>query len=155
MTTPGRKELVEGLDVGGDAGHQPSDRIAVEVRDAEPLQVLEDLEPKVAHDALADVGRDQRLHVLQHELEEEGAERDERQGAQHAEVALGHGDVERALGQQRVDQRQSGRCHEAQQRQRRLPAIGAEVPHQPAQQGGVVGRGSLVFGEFSHRNQLR
>ena len=43
VTTPRGEELVERLDVGGDPSHQPADGVPVEVRDAEPLQVLEDL----------------------------------------------------------------------------------------------------------------
>ena len=63
------------------------DRVPVEVRNAETLQVREDLEAQVAHDALADVGGHQLLRVGQHELDQQRAQGDEREGAQQAEVA--------------------------------------------------------------------
>ena len=50
----GGEELVQRLDVGRHPGHQPADRIPVEVGDAEPLQMAEDLHPEVVHHPLAD-----------------------------------------------------------------------------------------------------
>ena len=49
----GREQLVQRLHVGGDPGHQPADRIPVEVADAQPLQVGEDLHSEVVHHPLA------------------------------------------------------------------------------------------------------
>ena len=40
---PRGEQLVERLHVRGDPGHQPADRVSVEVADAEALQVREDL----------------------------------------------------------------------------------------------------------------
>ena len=57
VTSPGGEQLVQGLDVGGDPGHQPADRVAVEVRDAEPLEMAEDLHAEIVHHPLADVAR--------------------------------------------------------------------------------------------------
>ncbi len=76
----GREQLVECLDVGGDPGHQPADRIAVEVGDAETLQVGEQLEPEIGHHSLTDPGGEQRLTVVERELEQQRAGRMPRRG---------------------------------------------------------------------------
>ena len=47
------EEVVQDVDVRGDARHQPADRIAIVVADVEPLQVAVDRHPQVEHDPLA------------------------------------------------------------------------------------------------------
>jgi hypothetical protein len=48
------EQLVERVDVGGHAGHQPPDRIPVVERDVEHLEPRVDLHPQIEHDALPD-----------------------------------------------------------------------------------------------------
>ena len=59
----GGEQLVERFDVRRHARHEPPDRIAVEERDRQPLQVREDLHAQIAHHALAEQAREHRLAV--------------------------------------------------------------------------------------------
>ena len=49
-----RHEIVQSVDVTGEPGDQPSDRILVEEPQTQPLQVVEDLSPHIVHDVLPD-----------------------------------------------------------------------------------------------------
>ena len=69
------EQFVEHVDVGGDARHQPADRIAVEECDVQPLQVRHQLAAQVEHGALAGVLHDVRL-----------AERREKTADEHTQV---------------------------------------------------------------------
>ena len=70
----GGEHLVERVDVGGHARHQPADRIAVEELHVQPLQVSEDLLAEVVHDVLAHQIHQDHLRV---EHGEAADERDE------------------------------------------------------------------------------
>ena len=48
----GREQIVQHVDVRGDARHQPADRIAIVVAQVEPLQMAVDRHPQVEHDPL-------------------------------------------------------------------------------------------------------
>ena len=138
MTTPGREQLVQGLDVGGDPGHQPAYRIPVEVADAQALEMAEDLHAQVVHHPLTEIGGQQGLAVLDQELEHQRGQKQDGQGAEQAGVAGGNGDVQRALGQSRAHQRQPGAAQQQQHREGRQAAVGPEIDQQPAQQPGVI-----------------
>ena len=69
----GREHLVERVDVGGHAGHEPAHGIPVEVLDVEPLQMPEDLFAEVVHDVLP-----HQIH--QHHLRVEHGESGDQRG---------------------------------------------------------------------------
>ena len=73
----GGEHLVEGVDVGGDAGDQAADGVAVEEGDVHALQVAEDLAAQVEHDLLAGPLHQVGLDELEHVGEAESAEVDE------------------------------------------------------------------------------
>ena len=70
-----RDHLGERVDVVRDPRHQPADRVAVEERQRQELQVAEQLEAQVVHRALPDPGREERLPVA-----------DARAGGEHDEI---------------------------------------------------------------------
>ena len=63
----GGEEVVEGVDVGGDAGDQAADGVAVEVGHRQPLDVTENRGAHVVHGLLADALHDANLDVLREE----------------------------------------------------------------------------------------
>ena len=67
----GGEQVVQHVDVGRHARHQPADGVAVVELDVEPLQVPVDLHPQVEHDPLAGQLHRERLHVLARERAEE------------------------------------------------------------------------------------
>ena len=83
----GGEEIVEDVDVAGDARHQAADRIAIVVAQIEPLQVPVDLHAHVEHDALADHLHQPGLHVFEHEAAGEHQEEPHRDPADAAEIA--------------------------------------------------------------------
>ncbi len=68
----GGEQLVEHVDVGRDARHQPADRIAVVEPQVEPLQVPVHLHPQVEHDPLPDHLQRPGLRVLERERGDAG-----------------------------------------------------------------------------------
>ena len=67
------EQVVQHVDVGGDARHQPADRVAVVVAQVEPLQVAVDRHAQVEHDPLPGQLHRPGLQVL-------GGERDDQDG---------------------------------------------------------------------------
>ena len=159
------EELVHRVDVGGDPGHQPADRVAVEVGDVQPLQVREDLAPHVVHDALPDQLHHVALGIEHEEGEDQRGQVDQRD---HGEALAGHAGRLDAAGKQAIpnptaDSRQTlgllpgtdeqvdrhGKRQrpdelkdrgEKDQRHRpgRHPPVGPHVAEQPLHQPGVV-----------------
>ena len=78
----GREEIVQHVDVGGDARHQPADRIAVVVAEVEPLQMAVDRHPQVEHDPLAGQLHRPGLQVFGGERDDQDGEVQQRRGAQ-------------------------------------------------------------------------
>ena len=68
----GREQIVQHVHVGGDARHQPADRIAIVVLQVEPLQVAVDRHAQVEHDALAGQLHRPGLHVFGRERQRPG-----------------------------------------------------------------------------------
>ena len=134
----GGEQLVERLDVGGDPGHQPADRVPVEIGNAEALEVGKQLEPEIAHHPLADPRGEQRLTVVQCKLEEQGKHKCPRERAQQCHIVMGDGDIERPLGQGRADQGEHGPGQQHQHSHERATAIGPEIVQQPPHQRRVV-----------------
>ena len=67
------KHFVEGVDVGGDAGDQAADRILVEKRNMQALQMAENLAAQIEHYFLAGPLHVVGLQILEQEAEDEQA----------------------------------------------------------------------------------
>jgi hypothetical protein len=161
---PGGEQLVERVDVGGHAGDQAADRVAVEVGERQGLQVAEDLAPQVAHDVLPHQEHQPALLV---EDEEGGDQRGEVDGGDGGQplarrrrpsrrlesllrpprrrrelrrVALrANEQVERHGGRQRPDELQQRREDDQQHGDDRGAPVRPHVGDQPPHQVGVVG----------------
>lgn len=66
---PGGEELVERVDVTGDSRHQAAQRVAIEIRHGEPLEVPEEVAPEIEHDLLTHHLHDVALGVENNEAE--------------------------------------------------------------------------------------
>src|SRR4029077_12706126 len=71
------EEIVEGVDVGGDAGDQPADGVAVVVGHRQALQVRENSGAHVVHGLLADALHDANLDVLSEKIENQNQQVDD------------------------------------------------------------------------------
>ncbi len=71
----GGEEIVEGIDVRGNARDQPAHRIAVEVAHRQTLHVAEYFAAHVVHGLLADALHDANLDVLGEEIERQDGEK--------------------------------------------------------------------------------
>jgi hypothetical protein len=136
----GGEQLVQRLHVGRDPGHQPADRIAVEVGDAEALEMPEDLHAQVVHHPLPHEGRQQHPGVLHHQLQQQGRQVQPGKEAEQPHVLARNGDVEGTLGQSRSHQRDPRLQQEQEHRARGQPAVGPEIAQQSPEQRGVIPR---------------
>ena len=109
-----REEFVQGLDVGCHARHEAPDRLAVEVRDAETLEVGEELSPEIGHDPLAHPGGQHGLPIFAEETQQEGSGVNRAEGCQHGAVVSRQGHVQRPSREGRRHQRESGLHQEEQ-----------------------------------------
>ena len=139
------EQLVEGVDVGGDARHQPAHRVAVVVAQAEALQVLVDLQPHVVHDALAGVLHQPGLRELQDEGPGQHHEEQQGDAIQPGQVARGDVLVDGHLRQVGLRQLQQRPRDDRRQRAGHVQAVGPQVPHQAAHQPRVVGLSECFF----------
>ena len=112
------EELVQRLDVGGDPGHQPADRVAVEVGDAEPLEMAEDLHPRSYITRWPTNAVSTAPPYSTTRLEQQRRQVEPGEQAQQAQVLARDGDVERPLGEPRADQGE--------------PRLDQEQQHRPA-----------------------
>jgi hypothetical protein len=135
----GGEDLVQGLHVGSDPGHQAAHRVHVEERDAEPLEPDEELAPEVGHHPLADPAGQEGLPVLAAEFEHGRRDIERGKGGEQAGVMMGDGDVEGLPGERRRHQGQAGQPDQEENRRGRGPAVGPEVPEKPPGQRRVVG----------------
>ena len=147
---PRREQLVEGVDVGGHAGHQAADRVAVEERHVEALQVRVDLRPQVEDDALARHLQRVGLHRLQHVGQHEDAEQEQGEGGQAGGVARRDVGVYRDLGQVRRRELQQRQPQDGEERQPDAGAVGPHVAQQPAHQARVVGLAEDLVVRLDH-----
>ena len=158
----GGKQLVERVHVGGDAGDQPPDRIAVEEGDVHLLQVAEDLAAQVEHYLLAGP-----LHVIglgkfqkEAEAEQEDVNRADlgdaaqrlrtqpssQQGLKAKPLAQYEVDstlrrqvlVHRHDDEQRPGNIGGGFKHNGAQRECYLPFVGTQIGEQPPHQTAVI-----------------
>jgi len=97
----GGEHLVEGVDVGGDAGDEAADGVAVEEGDGHALDVAEDLAAEIEHDLLAGPLHEVGLNELEAKAEGERAEEEKAElgdalggiGAKVAREPTGVGDA--------------------------------------------------------------
>ncbi len=142
------EQIVEGVDVGGDAGDQAADRAVVVKTHGQALQALEDFLAQVVHGVLADPLHHAHLQVLEEKSARQRGQVQQRHRGDAAparrarqiamqrrhDVAV-HGNFEN-FGAGRRERRD----REGQQRGDGHPSgVGAQVPHQPAGETPVVG----------------
>ena len=161
---PGREQLVEGVDVGGDAGHQPADRIAVVESEIEALEMAVDLHPQIEHDPLPHHLHRPCLHVLEHERAGENEQKRQGDTIEAIELARcnvvvdgnhrqpGLGELERGPGQNRGQ----GNSHGLPVRTQ----VAEQAPHEPrvvrlAQNLGFVKRHGYDSSSASSSNCFR
>ena len=137
----GGEQLVEHVDVVRHARHQAADRVAVEVRDRQALQMCGTARCRRSqHHALADALHDLVLQIAEPEADREQRQVDHRDAIEEAQVVVADAVVDRLLGEPRAGQRDQ-RVDRSRPRPRSPPraAIGAQVRQQPAHQPVVVG----------------
>ena len=135
---PGGEELVDGVDVGRHAGHEPTHRVAVEVGDVQPLQVAEDLAAHVLHDPLPGHLHEAGLQVAHPPRRHEREEEEERDPAQRGGVAPRDAAVDRDLREVRRDEIERGRRDDEDERHRDGARVRAKVVEQAPQERPVV-----------------
>ncbi len=148
----GGEQLVERLDVGRHARDQAPDGIAIEEDDGQALHVAEDVAAQIAHHALAEQAREDGFAVLTGERNDERQPEQDRRLPDEDIVAHRQRDVDHTLGHERPDELQQPVEHEAAERGRYEPAIGAHVRGEPAHEPGVVGFADDIV--FLHRRKL-
>jgi hypothetical protein len=117
------EKLVQRLHIRGHARDQPARRIPVEERHRQPLEMLEDLHPQIAHHPLAEEAGKPGLAVRRNEF---GHQRQKQQpGAHHHDVHVvrGYRDVDHPPGEERADD-----LH---------PALDAQQSKRPVHEGAV------------------
>src|SRR5690606_14171630 len=110
------EEFVQDLDVVGDAGHEPPDRVFVEEGEAQSLEVAEDLATKVVHHALADPGGEHGLSVLEREGQGERSEVRDGEPCEESAVAVRDCAVDRDLREPWSDELEARRGDEEEDR---------------------------------------
>src|SRR5690606_29411940 len=99
---------------------QPADGVAVEVGQAEALDVAEDLAPEVVHDALADPGGEDGLRVLEGEGDEDRAEERGGEDREQPQVSLRDGAVQHEAGDPGPEELERGAGEEQRSEERRV-----------------------------------
>src|SRR5215210_1086563 len=98
----------------------------------------EDLHPKVVHDALPQIGGQQRLAILDQELQQQSTGKDRGEGTEQPRVSCRYGDIECPLGEDGADQREPGSEQEKQHREGCETSVRLQIGQQAPQQPGVV-----------------
>ena len=133
-----REQLVERIDVRGNAGDQTSHRILVEIRRVKLLQVRKDLTPHVGHDSLPGHVHDVDLKIRDHELRHEGKPVHERDEIQPLEIASGDVVIDRDFGQDRPDELERGDQQHEDERHRHHELVRRQIREQAPHQAAVV-----------------
>ena len=132
------EQLVERLHVGRHSRDESAHRVAVEERDRKSLQVLEDLDAQIAHDALTKEARQHRLAQREDELKDES--RSKERCAQHhqSRIASRYCDVDDTLRQCRTHQLERPVRDEEPERSEHERSVRPRVAKQPPHQAAVV-----------------
>src|SRR5215472_8421485 len=75
----GGKEVVERIDIGGNASYQAADRVAIEIAHGQALHVAENLAPHVVHGLLAHPLHDANLDILREKIERKHGQKQQTQ----------------------------------------------------------------------------
>jgi hypothetical protein len=130
---PVRDELVERLDVVGQARDEHAGLAAREEGDRQRLQVREQLDAQVLQHALADPPDQVRLRVGRAPVEQRGEDERDDDEVQRAGVARHDPVVDRQLRQRRRRERCGSAGHERDEHEDRPAAVRAQQLQQPAQ----------------------
>ena len=132
------EQLVQGLDVRGDAGHEPAHRVPVVEPQVELLELPEDLRAEIVHHPLAQPRRHERLHVLEDEDHDGDGQVDDGEKRQQAAVVGRDGLVEGDHGEVGTNYRRQRREHEENDSAGDLQAVRAQIAHQACHQARIV-----------------
>ena len=141
----GREQVVEHVDVGRHARHQPADGVAVVELQVEALQVPVDLHAHVVHDPLPGHLQRPGLDELEHERADQDREEGQRNPIDAAQIAVGDVAIDRQLHQVRLRELQHRGRDDRGERQRHLRLVRPQVLQQPAHQACVVGLAEDFF----------
>jgi hypothetical protein len=128
-----RDELVERLDVVGDARDQHARLVARVEADREPLQVLEQLDAQVLERPLADPVDQVRLEVGGAPVDQRRPDEGGQDLGQDSRVALLDALVDRQAGEVGRHQRRAGGDPQRSQHQQHAAAVGPQQAHEVAQ----------------------
>ena len=140
-----REQIVDDVDVGRHARHQPPDGIAIVERQIQPLQMRVDLHAHVEHDALADHLHHVGLGVLERERRNQHRQVHQRDVVEAGKVALGDVLVDGDLDQIRRRELRHRVADQRQQRTGHVPLVRTQVPQQAAHEPRVVGLAEDFF----------
>ena len=122
VTTPDGEEVVQHVDVRGDARHQPADGVAVVVAQIEPLQVAVDRHAQVEHDPLPGQLHRPGLDVFGGECADQDRQIQRGEPVEPGEAADGDVAVDRDLDEIRLRERCGGADDDRDERERDLSA---------------------------------
>ena len=133
-----REELVQHVDVGGHAGHQPAHGVAIVELQVQPLQMTNHLHPHVEHDSLAENLQRPGLEVLERKRacqcqQEHG--RDQPQARQIPGRDIAINDQLRQVGRRELEDRMAD---DRRRRQADPSPVRIEVGQQTSHQTRVV-----------------
>ena len=133
-----REQLVERFDVRRHPRHEPSHRRAVVEPDRQPLHVLEQLLPEIAHHALAEQRRQHRFPVRAAEADEERRCVEHRRSPREPGIARRQRDVDHTLRHHRSDELQQAVGHQQREGAEDERAIRPHVHEQSSDEPAVV-----------------
>ena len=141
------EQLVQRLDVAGDARHQPADRIPVVEAQVEPLQLREDLAAQIVHDAS---GRARwsawsAAYSSRNATQRWRPRYTAREQREQAQVAVRNRAVERDLGEPGPDHLERGSEQQDDNGERDRQPVRPQVAQQPPHEARVVRFAEDVF----------
>jgi hypothetical protein len=150
----GGEQVIEGVHVSGDAGHEAADGVAVEVGHGQALQAAKDFAAHVVHGFLTDALHDADLDVLGKKVESQDKEIDETDPDQ-AHFCLGNGDglsgprdeipIDGFAEEQRGSQFQGSDYGNQRKRDDDTPFVRPHVLQEPLHQARVVRLAECLF----------
>ncbi len=132
------EQVVDDVDVGGHARHQPSHGVPIVVAHVEPLEVLVQRHAQIEHDLLPGQLHDPGLDVLGAEGADENHGVRERQPAEPVELPGHHVIVDGELDQVGLRERRARRHQDRREGDGHLRTVRRQVAQQPPHEAGVV-----------------
>ena len=147
---PRGEQLVQDVDVVRDARHDAADRVTVEVRHRQPLQMAEERHAQVQHDVLPDLLHDLRAEIAERQAHEQSDQVEHRHPIEMREVTVTDPIVDRFLGEigaGELDERFAQRHEHGQGHALAIrPQVGEQPTHEPA----VVAATREVLVQLAH-----